>query len=398
MNVCMVTHSYYEADNRVMRYAETLAAQGHHVDVISLRLSDDEEDTVVRGVHVFKVQSRAKDQKGRGAHLFPVLRFLLKSSWLMTKLHRKRPYDLIHVHSVPDFMVFAAWYPKVTGAKVILDIHDVLPELYASKFGARPDSAIFKVLLWVERVSAWMSDHVIIANDIWRERLIVRSVPPEKCTSILNYPDREVFKMRGLRKQTEKFVILYPGTLNHHQGLDIAMRAFARISKEVPQAEFHVYGRGPDRQKLLALAEDLHLGEKFQLHDILPLRQIAAVMETADLGVVPKRGDSFGDEAFSTKTLEFMSLGVPIIVAATTIDKYYFNDSIVRFFRCGDEDDLSTAMREMIANKQLRAELAHNAFEFAREHDWDHNKFRYLGLVTSLVGSEMSNGTPLLSS
>ena len=392
MKICMITHSYYETDNRVMRYAETLAAGGNQVDVICLRLSDEDADTSINGVNVFKIQNRSKNRHGRGAHLFPVLKFLLRSSWLLTQRHQKLHYDLIHVHSVPDFMVFAAWYPKLTGTKVILDIHDILPELYASKFGVNKSSIIYKLLLIIEKVSAQLADHVIIANDIWRERLIARSVPARKCTAILNFPDREVFHKRGIPHNDGKFVMLYPGTLNHHQGLDIALRAFSRICKDMPQLEFHIYGRGPDRETLANLADELQLGQQFVLHDILPLREIAGVMETADLGIVPKRGDSFGDEAFSTKTLEFMSLGVPLIVAATTIDKYYFTDSLVRFFRCGDEDALSEAMLDLVSKPELRLKLAQNGLEFAEHNDWSHNKGRYLDLVDSLMtGRNESN-------
>jgi glycosyltransferase involved in cell wall biosynthesis len=383
----MVTHSYYETDNRVMRYAETLAKRGDHVDVISLRISDDEPNVNLNGVNVFKIQTRARDQHGRREHLFPVLGFLLRASQLLAARHRQVRYDLIHVHSVPDFMVFAAWFPKLKGAKVILDIHDVLPELYASKFGVSRRSISFKLLLAVERISARFADHVIIANDIWRDRVVARSVPGGKCTTILNFPDRDIFHACGERRASDKFVILYPGSLNHHQGLDIALRAFAKICKDLPNAELHIYGRGPDRQMLLDLARDLNLGSQFVLHDLLPLREIAKIMETADLGIIPKRGDFFGDEAFSTKTLEFMSLGVPLIVAGTTIDKYYFNDSLVRFLRCGDEEALSRAMMEMITNAELRHTLASNGFQFAQKNDWDHHKSRYLDIINSLIAS-----------
>ena len=59
-------------------------------------------------------------------------------------------------------------------------------------------------------------------------------------------------------------------------------------------------------------------------------------MAEADLGIVPKRNDSFGDEAFSTKILEFMASGVPVVVSSTRVDRHYFNDKVVRFFPSGD--------------------------------------------------------------
>jgi hypothetical protein len=37
LRVCHLAYTFYENDNRVIRYAETLSDGGHHVDVIALR-------------------------------------------------------------------------------------------------------------------------------------------------------------------------------------------------------------------------------------------------------------------------------------------------------------------------------------------------------------------------
>ena len=389
-NICMVAYTHYEGDTRVMRYAESLAARGDRVDVLALRRQDDEPDVVMNGVNVTKVQTRVRDEKGKTSYLSRLLAFLSRSAWILEKRHRQLRYDLIHVHSVPDFLVFTAWLPQLAGAKVILDIHDILPEFYASKFGSGPSSLSFKAMLMLERASARMADHVIIANDLWWERLVARSVDADKCTTILNYPDRSIFRRNGNVKTREdgRFVMLYPGTLGWHQGLDIAIRAFARIQNQEPGAEFHIYGGGSEKQNLIGLAHDLRLDNRVFFHEAVNLREIAKVMENADLGIVPKRGDSFGNEAFSTKTLEFMSLGVPLIVAGTAIDRHYFNDSVVRFFRCGDEEDLAAAMLQLIRDRQLRQQLVSNGLEFARAYDWESNKYKYLDLVDSLISGK----------
>src|SRR5579863_8056925 len=230
MNVCMLAYTHYEEDNRVMRYAEALAARGDQVDVIALRHPHEQDQVLVHGVNVFKVQTRVLNEKRKSSYLLRVLMFLFRSVGLLARRHRRFRYDLIHVHSVPDFLVFAALYPKIRGAKVVLDIHDILPEFYASKFGARKKSIVFRALLLLERASAQFADHVIIANDLWRDRIISRSVPHGKCTTILNFPDSKIFR-RGVKVRTDRrLIILYPGSLGWHQGLDIAIRAFARIS------------------------------------------------------------------------------------------------------------------------------------------------------------------------
>lgn len=386
MNVCMISYSVYESDGRVMRYAETLAERGDRVDVIALSRAGRTSDDVIGGVNVFRVQGRTHNEKGPLAYLVRVLSFFVRAMLLLMRRQSEVKYDLVHVHSVPDFMVFTAWLPKLQGAKIILDIHDVLPELYASKFGVSETSLIYKLLLQVERSSTRFADHVIIANDIWRAKLLDRSVAADRCTAILNFPDRSIFARQGRTRAADgRFVMLYPGTLNWHQGLDIAIRAFAAIQNDAPNAEFHIYGVGPAEESLRSLVASLGLNGRVQLNGTREIRDVASLMENADLGVVPKRNDPFGDEAFSTKTLEFMATGVPVLVADTKIDRYYFTDSIVQFFRAGDEASLSSSMLELIRNPERRADLVLNASKFIESNDWESNKGRYLNIVDNLT-------------
>ncbi len=385
MNVCMVAYTHYEADNRVMRYAETLAARGDRVDVIALRHPNEQPYSNVHGVNVFRVQSRIRNERVKGAYLLRILSFLFRSAWLLARRNRQLHYDLIHVHSVPDFLVFAAWYPKMTGAKVILDIHDILPEFYASKFGASKQSITFKLLLLVEKLSAKIADHVIIANDLWRDRIVARSVGKAKCSTVLNCPDRRIFCRTSRTRQDDRFVILYPGSLGRHQGLDVAIRAFAKVCNRVPFVDFHIYGDGGEKPRLIDLARELRLENRLFIHNSVSLREIAAVISNADLGVVPKRSDGFGNEAFSTKILEFMTIGVPLIISETKIDRYYFDNSLVRFVPSGDEDALAHAMIELVNNPDLREQFVRNGLECSNRYDWDVNKSAYLGLVDLLT-------------
>jgi hypothetical protein len=100
---------------------------------------------------------------------------------------------------------------------------------------------------------------------------------------------------------------------------------------------------------------------------------------------VPKRKDSFGNEAFSTKILEFMSSGVPVVVSNTKIDQYYFNDSVVKFFKDGDHDDLAQTMSLLIANRGIRDRMIQNAAEFVSTFDWEANKGTYIEIVDRLL-------------
>jgi glycosyltransferase involved in cell wall biosynthesis len=386
MNVCMVAYSFYENDNRIMRYAEALASRGDRVKVLSLQRNDNPKVEVINGVTVCRIQRRKINEWGKLSYLSRMMQFLVRSAWILTNEHRKQPLDLIHVHSVPDFEVFAAFMPKLHGAKVILDIHDIVPEFYSSKFSVRKDSSIFKTLMLVERWSTAFANHVIIANHIWEKVITQRSVSPEKCSTYLNYPDSRLFnKNLRTRKADDRIIMMYPGSLNWHQGVDIAVRAFDLIKDQVPEVEFYIYGDGSGREDLARLIKERSLQQRVKLMHIIPIQEIAGVMANADIGIVPKRNDSFGGEAFSTKIFEFMALGVPVVAANTKIDTYYFNDSLIKFFRAEDDQSLADAMLAMVRNRELRKKLAANALDYIASQSWDIKRQDYFNLVDRLV-------------
>src|SRR5437899_1233564 len=211
MRVCMITYSFYEYDSRVQQYVTALRKRGDTVDIIALRSDGRPKFEVVDGVNVYGIQPRIRDEQGPLTYLVRILRFFLHSAATIAKRHIANPYHLIHIHSVPDFLVFAGLIPKLCGVPVILDIHDILPEFYSSKFNAPPDSVAFKLLLLVEKASTSFANHVIIANHLWLERLVSRSVRTEKCTAIRNYPDPRQFVARLKAKNGEKILVMYPG-------------------------------------------------------------------------------------------------------------------------------------------------------------------------------------------
>lgn len=388
MRVCMVSYSFYESDTRIMQYANALAKRGDTVEVIALRRRKAPATEDINGVTVCRIQSRDVNEKGRLSYLVRILRFMLAATLAITRRHFARPYQIVHVHSVPDFLVFAAVIAKLLGARVILDIHDILPEFYASKFGITRESFLFKLLVFIERISIAFSDHVIIANGIWKERLLSRSVAPAKCTSIINYPDPELFVRQPKLSHNGKFVILYPGTLNRHQGVDIAVRSFGRVAHKMPDAVFHIYGEGPDKQRLIDLSRELGVSDRVQVHDFLPAKQIARVMANADLAVVPKRASSsFGNEAASTKIMEFMSVGVPVIVSRTNIDTLYHDESRVKFFQSENEEELAEAIYLLWSQPRLRQQLSESASAYIEGNSWTTRRLDYLALVDRLGAS-----------
>lgn len=401
--VCMVTHSHYDNDSRVRRYAETLVKRGDEVEVIAI--SHDEKiplgEDVVAGVRVFRIQRRLHDESGKWAYAFRLLRFFLRSSVLLARRQAQKRYDLIHVHNIPDWLVFSAWYPKIAGARIILDIHDIVPELFANKFHAKEDGAYVRLLKGVEKVSAMFSHHVIVANHLWEGKLTSRSVPPQKCSVILNHIDPTVFYRRARTRSDQKLVMLFPGTWQWHQGLDIAIAALGHLKDTLPNAELHLYGGGGGvgmEAHLAKLANDLGVGDRVKFCGDVSLEEIAGVIANADIGVVPKRADSFGNEAYSTKIMEFMSQGVPVVAARTRIDSFYFDDSLISFFPSGDSRAMADRILEITEDASLRESLVKNGLAYARANDWDQKKPEYLALVDMLCTETFADNVVLAPS
>jgi glycosyltransferase involved in cell wall biosynthesis/peptidoglycan/xylan/chitin deacetylase (PgdA/CDA1 family) len=387
--IAMITHSFYESDNRVARYAEALAQRGDCVEVFALRRSANlPREETIEGVKVYRIQDRlGKSQRSSLSYLWPMLRFLVRSSWWVTRRHARSRYDLLHIHNIPDFLVFAAWFPKLTGARIILDIHDIVPEFFASKFRREGHDTTFRMLVWMERVSAAVANHVIISNHLWQERYASRAGIKGHCSTFINNVDSSVFTRHERRRNDDRLVVLFPGGLQWHQGVDIAIRAFKQVHAVMPNVEFHIYGDGNARDSLVELTAELGLSGQVQFSEPVNMRQIAAIMADADLGVVPKRADSFGNEAYSTKIMEFMSVGVPVVASATKIDRYYFDDSIVRFFESGNPDSLAQEMLALLRDAELRRQITVRASEYAATHCWESRKTDYLSLVDQLLDS-----------
>jgi glycosyltransferase involved in cell wall biosynthesis len=401
MRICVLTYSFYETDTRVLQYVKALLARGDEVDVLALRRPGQPVRANLAGAQVYRIQERMVNETGPLSYIFRTVLFLLRAGFVSMRLHWRRGYDIAHVHSVPDFLVFATLPLRLSRVPVILDIHDILPELYASKFKITGRSLLFRALVTVEKISASFASHVIIANHLWKQRIVKRSVAESKCSVFCNYPDLDRFQPRRRNRADGKFVILYPGSLNFHQGLDVAIRAFSLVAEQLPNSEFHICGEGVAKHDLIKLAKSLGLESRVIFRPWMPLDAVVEAMSNADLAVVPKRASSaFGTEAASTKITEFMAMGVPVIVSLTKIDSYYHDRSQVEFFESENVPALAAAILGVNRDESRRAELVRNGFKYVQEHSWMIKKQEYFSLIDSLVCRAVSrdNGLPVTRS
>ena len=393
--VCMVVYSKYEQDNRVRRYAETLVRRGDQVTVFSMASqANPVGSSELSGVRIFRLFQPRGEERGKLEYLLNYGRFAWRALRAMEGSHFPHGCDLVHVHNMPEALVFAAVGLKWRGAKIILDLHDLMPELYQDKFHISERHLVSKVLRTVEAWACRFSHHVIISNHLWKPKVARRSQPDGRLTALINHVDLRIFHPRVRLRKDDRFIVAYPGTLNHHQGLDLAVAAMAEVRKAVPAAELHIYGNGDERWQLQQQAERLGIGEAVIFQRAVPFSEIGDVMVNADLGVVPKRADGFGNEAFSTKIMEFMSQGLPVVVSRTKVDSFYYNEECVCFFESGNAADLAAKIIALAQDPERRQKLARNASELVRASSWEVAEPIYLDIVDRLTRTK----SPVLKS
>jgi glycosyltransferase involved in cell wall biosynthesis len=172
--------------------------------------------------------------------------------------------------------------------------------------------------------------------------------------------------------------------------VDVAINAFAKVKEEIPEAEFHIYGEGPAKDSLIKLADSLRLSDRVIFHNSLPIEEIVQVMADTDLAVEPKRaGSEFGNEALSMKILEFMALGVPLVVSRTKIHEFYYSDALVKYYGRDDKDELARSIVLLKRNSAMRDQLVANALRYVEANNWDVEKGQYLRMVDSLAQSKV---------
>ena len=149
--------------------------------------------------------------------------------------------DLLHVHNMPDFLVFAAIIPRLFKKKLILDIHDSMPETYSAKFD-RLISISFKILCMEESLSATLSHKVIYVNHVQKEILMSRRIPERINLVSMNIPDPKRFTITGRRsfhaQDQHTFKMIYQGTIAKRLGVDLVIKAVTVLKDILPHLEF----------------------------------------------------------------------------------------------------------------------------------------------------------------
>lgn len=386
IKVCMISYSQYEDDSRIHRYAASLIAAGHQVDMIGLGNKGQPKREMIYGVMVYRLQSRDFNEKSPFSYLWRLVQFFVSSSFFCSALYAKKRYDVIHYHNIPDHGIFCTLIPKLFGAKIILDIHDIVPEFYMRKFEVQETHWVIKALKQIEKWAASYADLVITVTDIWKDRLIERSVKPEKCLVIMNVPDYKLFNPAICKnKISTEFIFSYHGNLSETTGVGTAIQAFASVSLQMPNARMRIIGQGRRKTEYSQLIQDLHLENEISILDVVPVTDIPLLLCEASVGLDPKEGGIYAGETLSVKAMEYLGMEIPVIVSKTDASSRYFTDQMVAYFDPGNTEEMASRMLELYQSNEKRKQLIEQGRNFTQKYNWKNFEQAYLHRLAQLV-------------
>jgi glycosyltransferase involved in cell wall biosynthesis len=383
--VCMIAYTDYAGDTRVRREAEALVSRGDLVHVICPQPKERADMTCLNGVTLVPRGRLDYEEQNPLAYMLKYLRFVVRAGMTASRYHLKYRYDVVQIHTMPDFLVFAATVPKLLGARILLDVHDLVPELYASKFACAESHPAIKFTKWVERRSVAFADRALAVHEPHLDALVEHGNRREKFEVVMNAPDPDLFRPPE-PEHTGTFTLIYHGTVARRHGLETAVRAVEVGRRSCPDLRLEIIGDGDDIERIVLLVEELRLSDCVSIsRGILPVEELGPIFARANAGIVPILDDSFTQYMLPVKLLEYVALGLPVLCTRTNTIQSYFDDSELAYFESGDVGALAAEIVELRGNPEKRARMAMNAARFLEKHSWLRERQRYYDVVDSLL-------------
>src|SRR6266581_3190927 len=332
----MVTFSHYPGDPRPRRAVDALVGEGMNVDLVCLGSENSPRREILNGMDVLRIGLEHR-RGGKFAYVYNYAVFILIS---------------------PDILVLSALVPKMFGAKVILDLHDPMPELMTTIFHASPGSKSVQLLKRLEKWSIARADLVITVNIACKRIFSTRSCRSEKIAVVMNSPDGQIFPFRMSREhdftgepRNKCFVIMYHGSLVERNGLEVAIDALERVRKTVPTIELHIFGSKTHfLERMMRKVRDNNLQDLVRYFGPKRLEDLVTAINSCDIGVIPNHRNTFTEINTPTRIFEYLALGKPVIAPRTQSIRDYFGDEELIFFDVGDANDLARRIEFAFSN------------------------------------------------
>jgi glycosyltransferase involved in cell wall biosynthesis len=381
----MIAYTNYATDPRVMRAAQAALDAGYEVDVFALRRKGDPNVEMMDGVRLFHLRQLRYRGGGLLQYMEAYLEFFLRCFFKTSILYARRRYSIILVHNMPDFMVFCAAIPKGFGSKIILDIHDPMPNTFASKYKRGERGLFFKLLLWQELWSARFADRVVTVHDPVKDLVLVKhGLPAGSIHVIANFPDETVFPWMNNYRLDGKLRMVFHGTILERYGLGTLIQALSKVQNR-DKISMRIIGEGDFAPQLSQLIQSLQVGDMVTFENrTFPAQEIAPQLAGANLGMVPLDISSITNYALPLKLVEYIVMGLPVVTVRSAAINYYFGEEDCLYYQWDDVESLRALLDKIAGNLNMLLPYRQRAIGLREKFSWQKEKLKYQEMLREL--------------
>ena len=386
--VCIVRQNRYPEDLLVRREAEALKEAGFHVDVVCGSSSQQPPEEVIDEIHVHRLPPRRK-KRGVARYLFEYSAFFLLAALKLTVLHLRRPYALIQVNTMPDFLVFATLIPRLLGAKVILQMYEPMPELWTTKFNFAP---LIRLLEVIQQLSLRYAHAAFTVTQQLKDTLVARGADPDKITVVLNVPEERLFQAYAtepLPPADGHFTLICHGAIEARYGHDTMLEAVHFLKSAIPGLRLRVLGHGSYLKEFLAQVEALDLQDYVQYLGYIPLTQLVDELCKADVGIVAQKSSPYSHLVHTGKMYDYLYFNKPVIASRLRAVNAYFDETSLCYFMPADAQDLARAIQYLYEHPEARERFAGNARRLYECYRWEQQRLQYIAVARTLAGLDI---------
>jgi glycosyltransferase involved in cell wall biosynthesis len=301
------------------------------------------------------------------------------------------PVDVVHACNPPDLFFLLARRLKRRGARFVFDQHDLVPELYLSRFG-RGEDFLYRAVCWLERRTYRTADVVIATNESYRTAALTRGGKrPEEVFVVRSAPAVERFRQvppDESLKRGKPYLLCYLGVMGPQDGVDYALRALAKLRDEQGRSDWHAafVGGGDTFDAMRALADELGLSDQVDFTGRIPDEDLLRYLSTADVCLSPDPRNPLNDVSTMNKIMEYMAMSRPIVSFDLKEARVSAGDAAV-YAPANDESQFAKLVAHLLDDPAERRRMG----EIGRARvsgplSWDHSRTALLAAYEAARG------------
>lgn len=376
-NICMLAHRPIPRIANRLKIAMSVYNNYGTVDFICPSEHGQKKYELINNINVFRTEDDLGSWEGYLNLFVKYILFCFRSFSKILRLNRDAKYSIFHIHSPPDFLMLVAIPFKIIyGSKIILDIHDMLPEAVESNLKFKGAKYVTHLAHVIEKSAIFFSDAVICTNLYDKQIILSRNnISSNKIFTILNTPNLKEFEPQSSNKEEydlkDNFVLLFEGTIWNRRGIQTIVYAIDILKDKIP-IYLLIVGDGPDIDDLKKIVSDKNLGEFIKFTGWVGLISLYKYISISDVCLIPFLKTKVNDRGVPNKLFEYVIHDKPVIASRLKGMAMTFSDDEISFFEAGNANDLADKILWCYNNPTDANRKVHNAkLKYLREYTWD---------------------------